>query len=147
MFQIINITIPVTCTGSTLCPFCRRQYNSSDVRRIFNDAEDQSETDQLVEIAEQIRLMLEKQTRVQNEAAELKRQNTAITAEREQLAAQTGINNLTVVQSGQGICSNCTRLKADYTKLATQYKTLQEKNKHLTSRVLVADVSSDSDND
>lgn len=138
----------VSRTGNTLCPFCRRRYHSTDVRRIYNDAEAQSEIEQLNEVADRIRVMMNDQQQVRNEAEELRRQNAALQTERDQLAVQTGMGNLSVVQSGQGsICSNCTKLTADYNKLAKQYKILQDKNKLLASRVLVADVSSDSDSD
>ena len=45
----------VSRMSGSLCPFCRRRYGNSDLRRIYNDAEPRSPHEDLMDVADRIR--------------------------------------------------------------------------------------------
>ena len=45
----------VSRMNAALCPFCRRRYGNSDLRRVYNDAEEQNPHEELLDVAGRIR--------------------------------------------------------------------------------------------
>ena len=45
----------VSRMSGSLCPFCRRRYGNSDLRRIYNDAEPRNPHEELMDVADRIR--------------------------------------------------------------------------------------------
>merc|ERR1712062_60187 len=83
----------VSRNGTTKCPFCRHHYLSTDVRRIYNDAEAVSEIKKMInEFNDRVRIMMNEHQEVtstlRSETEELRQQFVALKTERDQLAQQ-----------------------------------------------------------
>lgn len=133
----------VSRMNAALCPFCRRRYANSDLRRIYNDAEAMNPHEELMDVASRIRTMVDEQSRQANEIRDLKAERDRLKAEKEQLQVETGISNLSMVPGPSGICQNCTRLRAEYNKLVKEHNALKQKNKLLADKTVEPDISSD----
>jgi len=131
---------------SPLCPFCRRRYHSGDLRRIFNDAEERSAYQEMLDAAERVKKIVDKQKKDSTELSTLRKENSELKTEVERLKIQTGISQLSMTPGPSG-CQNCAGLRAELKRLRLENRKLTEKNRLLASTKIEAEVSSDSDSD
>lgn len=101
---------------------------------------------EILDVAERVKTIVEKQQKTSQEMAKLRRENSELKTEVDRLKIQTGISQLSMTAGPSG-CQNCAGLRAELKRLMLENKKLAAKNRLLASTKIEAEVSSSSDSE
>ena len=99
----------------------------------------------MLDVAERVKKVVEKSEKDSSEITRLRRENSELKTEVQNLKNQTGISQLSMIPGSS--CRNCAGLRAELKRLRLENRKLAEKNRLLASTKIEAEVSSSSDSD